>query len=128
MADNLTFTTTLDASVTPKITFTPTGTAFQLTDAALTGELKRTDMHEVTVGLALPTSAGSYLTSLRSFIFTPARSTVVERGNASLGRKGSATSFILGARVSGGGTPAEALAVFAVDQLKGRQFQLIPTP
>lgn len=30
------------------------------------------------------------------------------------------------ARVNGGGSPAEALAVYAVDQLKSRQFQLIP--
>lgn len=126
MADNLTFTTTLDFSVTPKITFTPTGTAFQLTDAAVTGELKRTDMHEVTMGLALPTSAVSYLSSLRSFIFTPARSVAIESGNTSSGRKGSAKSIVLGARVNGGGTPAEALAVYAVDQLKSRQFQLIP--
>ena len=128
MADNLTFTTMLDASVTPKITFTPTGTAFQLTDAAVTGELKRTDMHEVTMGLALPTSASSYLSSLRSFIFTPVRSVVVESGNTRLGRKSSTTSIVLGARVSGGGTPAEALAVYAVDQLKSRQFQLVPAP
>jgi hypothetical protein len=34
----------------------------------------------------------------------------------------------MGARVSGGGTPAEALAVYAVEQLKNRQLQLIPAP
>lgn len=128
MADKLTFTTTLDASVTPKITFTPTGTAFQLTDAAITGELKRTDMHEVTMGLALPTNASSYLSSLRSFIFSPARSVAVETRSAGPVRKDTTTSVVLGARVSGGGTPAEALAVFAVDQLKSRQFQLVPAP
>lgn len=128
MADKLTFTTTLDASVTPKITFTPTGTAFQLTDAAITGELKRTDTHEVTMGLALPTNASSYLSSLRSFIFSPSRSVAVETRGGRLGRKETTTSVVLGARVSGGGTPAEAMAVYAVDQLKSRQFQLVPAP
>jgi len=83
-------------------------------------------MHEVTMGLALPTSADSYLSSLRSFIFTPARSVAIESGNTSPGRRTSTKSIVLGARVNGGGTPAEALAVYAVDQLKSRQFQLIP--
>ncbi|MEH2498219.1 hypothetical protein V1294_004698 [Bradyrhizobium sp. AZCC 1678] len=128
MADKLTFTTTLDASATPKITFTPTGTAFQLTDAAITGELKRTDVHEVTMGLALPTNASAYLSSLRSFIFSPARNIAVDNRSARPGRKETTTSVVLGARVSGGGTPAEAMAVYAVDQLKSRQFQLVPTP
>jgi hypothetical protein len=126
MTDDLTFTTTLDASVTPKIIFTPTGTAFQLTDAALTGELKRTDMHEVTVGLALPTSATAYLSSLRAYTFAPTHAVVVERGDQGRGRV--RASIVLGARVIGGGSPSETLAVYAVDQRKSQQFKLVPSP
>lgn len=128
MADKLTFTTTLDASATPKISFTPTGTALQLTDAALTAELKRTDMHEVTIGLALPTSASAYLGSLRSYIFSPGANVAIESAKARASRGGTRSSVVLGARVIGGGTSAEALAVYAVDQLKSRQFQLVPAP
>ena len=114
--------------MSPKIIFTPTGTAFQLTDAGLTAELMRTDVHEVTVGLALPTNATAYLSSLRSSIFTPGRA-VVERRSVRPGRgKSTPEIIVLGNRVSGGGTPAEALAVYAVDQLKSKQFQLTPTP
>ena len=58
----VTFTTTLSASATPKITFKPTGTAFQLIDAGLTGDVSRTDQHEVTVGLALPRAQPSIST------------------------------------------------------------------
>jgi hypothetical protein len=47
MADELTFTTTINASATPKIEFTPVTSAFQLADASLTGEVIRTDKHQV---------------------------------------------------------------------------------
>jgi hypothetical protein len=77
MADKLTFTTTLDVSATPKITFTPTGTLLQLTDATITAGAKRTDTHE-TMGLALPTQAMAYLNSLRASLYTPARAVIVE--------------------------------------------------
>lgn len=127
MADHLTFTTTLDASVNPKIIFTPTGTGFQLTDAAITAGVTRTDVHEVTVGLALPTNATAYLSGLRTSVFSPARAIVADRPGVSPGRR-KAEVVVLGSRVSGGGTPAEALAVFAVDQLKSKQIQLTPAP
>lgn len=128
MADKLTFTTTLDVSATPKITFTPTGSAFQFTDAGLTAELKRTDTHEVTFALALPTEAAAYLNSLRTYVFTPTQNVTVERIKPrTSGAKGT-TSLVVGTRVMGGGTPAEALAVYAVDQLKSRQIQLVSSP
>lgn len=128
MADELTFTTTLDASATPKISFTPTGTAFQLTDAALTAELKRTDVHKVSIGLALPTSASAALSSLRSYVFSPGTAVAAGRGDIRAGRTAATSSVVVGARVIGGGTPAETLAVYAVDQLKARQVQLVPAP
>ena len=128
MADKLTFTTTLSASATPKITFTPIGTSFQLIDAGITGDVSRTDQHEVTVGLALPPSATVYLNSLRSFLFTPARSVVALNRTVRPGTKPVETAFVLGNRVTGGGSPAEALAVFAVDQLKSKQVQFQTAP
>lgn len=128
MADKLTFTTTLDASATPKITFTPTGTAFQLVDAGITGGVSRSDQHEVTVGLALPPSATVYLNSLRSYLFTPARSVVALKQQSAPGKKPAETALVLGNRVTGGGSPAEALAVYAVDQLKSKEVQFQPAP
>ncbi len=127
MTDKLAFTTTIDASATPKITFTPTGSAFQLIDATLTGEIKRTDLHKVFVALAVPTKANVYLNSLRSYLFSPARGVATVRGATGVGG-GAFSSLVVGARVIGGGTPAEALAVLAIDQLKSRELELVPSP
>ncbi len=128
IADKLTFTTSFEFSATPKIVFTPTTPAFQFTDAAITAGLKRTDAHQVTVGLAVPTNANVYLNSLRSYLFSSGRGTgTAERSQMSQGRS-SATTLIVGARVIGGGTPAEALAVVAIDQLKARELEIIPSP
>ena len=55
MVDTITFTTTLTAGVMPTIMLTPVGTLTQLTNASLTAMLMRADMHEVTVGMGLPT-------------------------------------------------------------------------
>lgn len=126
MTDKLSFTTTIDASATPKITFTPTGSAFQLTDATLTGEVKRTDLHKVFVALAVPTNASVYLDSLRSYLFSPARG-IATAPSVAGGRRG-ASSLVVGTQVIGGGTQAEALAVLAIDQLKSRELELVPSP
>jgi hypothetical protein len=125
MADELTFTTTINASATPKIEFTPVTSAFRLASASLTGELKRTDYHQVTVGLAIVPTGASHLTSLRGYLFAPGGGptpTIVPRSAT----KG-ATTFV-GNRVTASGTSSEILAVIAIDQLKSRQFQLIPPP
>ncbi|MHC4049197.1 hypothetical protein [Bradyrhizobium sp. 25ACV] len=126
LADHLTFITTLDASATPKVTFTPTGTAFQLVDAGITGEISRTDQHEVTVGLALPPTATVYLNSVRSYLFAPVPSAVAVKRAANPAKKPTETALFLGTRVTGGGSPAETLAVYAVDQLKSKQVTFQP--
>lgn len=62
MVDTITFTTTISAGVTPKISFSPVGHAWQLMDATLASTNMREDKHEVVVGLALSTAppSGSY--------------------------------------------------------------------
>jgi hypothetical protein len=73
MADELTFTTTISASATPKVEFAPVGHAFQLADASLTGTVKRADVHQVTVALAINTGGAMNLDPLRSFLFSSLR-------------------------------------------------------
>jgi hypothetical protein len=102
--------------------------AFQLSDAGLTGELKRTDVHEVTVGMAVASETGGYLSSLRSFEFTGRSIAVKAAPKKKPGEKSTPSYVMLGARVTGGGTAAEVLAVFAIDQLKSKQLQLLPPP
>jgi hypothetical protein len=53
MVDNLTFTTTVSAGLTPQIKLSPVGTDVQLMDASLAGTVMRMDTHTVTIGLAL---------------------------------------------------------------------------
>jgi hypothetical protein len=132
MADDLTFTTTIDLSVMPKVTFAPVTSGFQPTDASLTGLARRMDVHDVTVGLALDPKEATALTSLRNYFFSAER-----------GRGVSATAAVVRAAVgpqpplgiiqantltATAGTQAERLAVIAIDQLKSRQIQLLPNP
>jgi hypothetical protein len=126
MADKLTFTTTVDLMATPTVTFAPVPKTFQVADATATGTLKRTDAHQVTVGLALdPKGKGiAALSELRGFVFS----------GAALG----GPRFAAGPRARGGvlvanrviattTSPAEQLAVLAIDQLKSRELQLVPS-
>lgn len=126
MADELTFTTTINASATPTIEFTPVSSAFRLANASLTGEVRRMDVHQVTVGLAVLPDETKSLASLRGYLFTTpvggAALTAV-RGPAS-----KATTMFVGNRVTGTSTGAELYALIAIDQLKSRQVQLIPPP
>lgn len=54
MVETLTFTTTINAGVTPSISLTPVGKALQLNTASLAFSWMRLDVHEVIVGLGLP--------------------------------------------------------------------------
>jgi hypothetical protein len=54
MVDSITFTTTLNGSVTPMVMLNPIGMAAQLTSASLGLSLSRTDTHQVLIGLGLP--------------------------------------------------------------------------
>lgn len=127
MTDNLKFNTTVDLSGTPKVVFVPIGSGFQPTDASMTGLARRTDFHQVTVGLAVTPSGAVDVGPLRGFLFSGP-----SRGGRTLGpakRGVTAGPVLVGNRVTGtGGTLAEQLAVFAIDQVKSREIQLIPSP
>lgn len=78
MADALSFETTVSASATPKITFSPVN---GLADASITGLASRTDVHSVTIGLAIDDKLQSEVPPLRSTLY--ARSLVTARGGRS---------------------------------------------
>lgn len=57
LAEQLEFTTTLDLSVTPKVTFSPAplvGAGFHVADASITAQAQRKDLHKLTIGLFVP--------------------------------------------------------------------------
>ncbi|MET4259927.1 hypothetical protein ABIC09_004885 [Bradyrhizobium sp. S3.12.5] len=125
MTDDLTFTTTVSASVNPAVLFTPLGTALQVSDAALTASFKRSDVHEVVVGVAIDKSDAPDLAPVRSYLFsqrrfanglTPTRPATVSGG------------LFIGNRVIGGGSASERLAVIANDQAKSQQVTIVPSP
>jgi hypothetical protein len=127
MVDNLKFTTTIDLAGTPKVVFTPVASGFQLADASLTGLAKRSDVHQVTVGLAITPSGAADVGPLRGFLFSGPGG--AGRGRGALARGMTSGSVVVGNRVTGGGgTPAEQLAVLAIDQVKSREIQLLPSP
>lgn len=119
LTDTLTFTTTLTASVNPKIVFTPLTNIFQPVDASLTAAVGRTDVHQVAIGLAIADTAS--VEALRTYLFSDGRA--IARRGARI-----ANNLVVGSRVIGGGTPSELLAVIAIDQVKSREVQLIPPP
>jgi hypothetical protein len=123
IADQLTFTTTLDFSAAPKVVFAQRKTGFQITDASFTGLARRKDAHQVTVGLALdPKGKGiAALTSLRGYVYSPVR--------VAGARSTAGGALMTLNRVTASTTSyAEQLAVLAIDQLKSREVQLIPAP
>jgi hypothetical protein len=128
IADKLTFTTTIDGSATPKATFTPVGKRFQFMDASLTGLAKRTDMHQVTVGLALSANAMGYLNSLRGYLFSRLRGTGASPPSLAAGNGRTGNVLVANTLTANANTPAEQLAALAIDQLKSREVQLVPAP
>ena len=71
MVDQLQFTTTISGSLTPRVDFSPVGNAFQVVDVFATPGVSRTDLHTVTVGLAIARSDLPQLAPLRSQLFAP---------------------------------------------------------
>lgn len=69
MADQLEFITTISASATPKITFTPVAPSFHLGDISFVGAVTRKDTHKLTVGLAVPKRAQTGLGGLREQVY-----------------------------------------------------------
>jgi hypothetical protein len=133
MADQLTFTTLVDLTATPKVVFSPIKSGFQPSDASATGVARRTDVHKVAVGLAVEPKVAAALASLRTYLFSKERnagSTGISRSAAITGvagvsgpRLGVIQANTLTANV---GSQAELLAVMAVDQLKSREIQFVP--
>ncbi|HEY4921281.1 MAG TPA: hypothetical protein VII40_14340 [Xanthobacteraceae bacterium] len=124
MGEKLTFTTTLDLTVGPKVTFAPFVKGFQVTDAAFTGIVKRVDMHLVTVGLALEPNGIVALTSLRGYVFSGAG--LGGTRLATSGPRGGQT-LILNRITAAATSNAEALALVQIDQIKSRDLQIVPT-
>lgn len=123
MADKLTFTTTVDLSLTPKVTFAPVPTGFNPTDASLTALARRTDVHQVTVALAVDSKTVATLNALRSYLFSKQRfahSTPPVRGS------GHVTPTITPSVTATASTAAQELAVAAITQLKNREVQILP--
>jgi hypothetical protein len=119
----MTFTTTIDATVAPKVTFTPVGKGFQFADASVTGVAKRTDTHKVFVALAVPPTATIALTSLRNYLFSTQRSATNTGASGPAGGR----VFIGNSLTARSRSDAENLALQAVDQLRSREIQLIAT-
>jgi hypothetical protein len=121
--EKLIFTTTIDLTANPKISFTPGGNKFQVMDASLTGTAKRTDTHKVYVALALQSAGVASATSLRNYLFpAPGISTF----SAASGPKRSSGIYVGNSITAGAGTPGESLALKAVDQMRSREIQNIP--
>lgn len=121
MTDKLTFTTVLDVSANPIWVFTPVTSALQVTNVNLKASAARSDIHEVTVGLAINPAGLGELDPLRGYLFSSRRGGPDSRQVAD-GR--SWGNLYVGARVTGGGTPSERLAVMAIDQIKSREIQI----
>jgi hypothetical protein len=125
MADKLAFTTTIDASLTPMITFSPVGTAFQVANASLTGLAKRTDLHKVTVALATESSAIQSLGSIRNYFFS--RRSAEGAPTAAAAPKPPGV-FPLSSITGSAHTNAQVLALLAIEQLKIREIIILPGP
>jgi hypothetical protein len=132
MADKLTFTTIVDLSLMPKVVFAPVKSGFQPTDATLNGLARRSDVHKVSVGLALDPKSAAALASLHQYLFSAERAAGISRSAAITGVTGAPMlrgqvyqGTTMTASVS---TVAEQLAVIAVDQLKSREIQIVPGP
>lgn len=124
LADKLTFTTTIDVSTTPKVTFSPIGKAFQLADASVTGLARRTDVHKVVVGVALPTSVSAAVLSLQGYLFSARRNATNPKTSGPSDGRVIALTTVTGQPRN----EAERNALYAVDQVRSREFQLVTTP
>jgi hypothetical protein len=125
LVDDLKFTTVVDGTGMPKVVFAPVGPAFALTDASVTGLVRRTDLHEVTVGLAVDPEGLIDAGSLQGFLF-PEAGTARAARSAGGSTRSSVVSFN---RITGSGrTGSEWLALKAVDQFKSKQFEFNVRP
>lgn len=92
LVDALEFQTVFTGSATPKIEFSPVGTGLSLSDASITGKLSRTDLHKVTVGLAIDVDDVAQVAQLRGTLFAPL---LTARGGRSEMRAAEAVNQVL---------------------------------
>lgn len=124
MADQLTFTTVVDLSVMPKVVFAPVGSSLQLADVSGTGLARRKDTHQVIVAVALEPKGPVLLSSLRDFVFSGEE---ISRSRLASGER--RARILVGNRVTGSArSKAEAVALQKIEQLRSREFQLLPAP
>jgi hypothetical protein len=121
MSEDLTFTTQLDLTATPKVTFAPVPVRFQAVDASVTGNLVRNDQHRVTVGLALEPTGPVALAGLRGFVFSGFQGSPGQR--VALGRSGGEI-LVLNRITATAASPGTRLALYAIDQQKSRDLTL----
>jgi hypothetical protein len=69
LTDQLSFTTTISGSTNPTLTFNP-GTGLRVTDTSLSASVERTDVHKVTISLAIAGKGIDLLAPLRNDLFT----------------------------------------------------------
>ncbi|MGD9659153.1 MAG: hypothetical protein AB7U61_16215 [Methylocystis sp.] len=116
MVDALDFQTVIIGQVNPtQVVFSPIRNTFALVNANINGEVRRTDIHQVTVGLALDSAATTQLGPYRDFLFTR------YGGSGPVGPMRSSATGVMGGSLFGrlltaSGTPAEIAAAEAVDQ------------
>jgi hypothetical protein len=116
MVEALQFTTKLSGSVTPSVVFTPIPKVFSLVSADLNAEASRTDIHKVTIGLALDKAAVTQLGAFRDGLFAR------YGGQAGTNRAGGLTAAnkysgaMFGRLLTASGSRSEIAAAEAVDQ------------
>lgn len=71
LVDALEFETIISGSLSPKIQFTQARSGLNVVDATVTGEAIRTDLHKITMGLAVADSGASMLAEVRGYPFMP---------------------------------------------------------
>jgi hypothetical protein len=124
LTDKLIFTTTVDLSATPKVTFSPVGQQFQFADASVTGTLKRVDTHKVYVSLALEPSGVTSAAALQAYLFpTPAISTFSGTSGFKASNHFVGNSLIALARTTG-----QKIALKSADQMRSREVQITRVP
>ncbi|MGF6312216.1 hypothetical protein ABIB82_006114 [Bradyrhizobium sp. i1.8.4] len=118
--DKLTFTTTVDFSGSPKVTFAPVGSRFQFADAMVKGSVQRTDTHKVYVALALEPAGVVSSAALHNFQF--ASPVLVTAGGKRIAKSKTVVGTTVTAQIR---TRGQEIAVSAVDQLQSREVQFI---
>ena len=127
LVDQLAFTTTIDVSLTPKITFKQIGSGFQTSDLSGTFDAQRTDIHQVTIGVALDSTAQAQLAELRDFVFSRKPTVVASAKPKKAGPIGTLAAQIpptFETIIVAPTSEAEALSALAVDQFLSHQVQV----